>query len=150
MCHPQRLALRRLINLKAPFSPSRNRGWPPGRTTAQRCHGTAGNGCCGSERQKAATALAAFSPSSLPAGQPVAPAIHTPCFAALFFGSSHALGFEKPAQFFQHLRTCSCDRRKALTSSDFRKSLMHESGNPARFQIDRYRCEKAQGVRCLN
>jgi len=126
-----------------------NTRWPPHLTTAQRCHGIAGKGGCGSERQKAATALAALSPFSLPAGQPVAPAIRTSSSAGLFFGSSRARDFEKPGRFSQHLRTCSCDRRKALRTSDFRKSLMHQTGNPARFQAARHRFEKAQGVRCL-
>ena len=36
------------------------------------------------------------------------------------------LGCEEPARFFRDLRACSFDRRKALTSSDFRKSLSRE------------------------
>ena len=84
-----------------------------------------GNGCCGSRRQKIAVALSAFfgfhctpiTPApyrdrgSQGAAKTVAPAVHTPCFAGLSLGSSRARGSEKRGRFFQHLRTCSCDRR---------------------------------------
>jgi hypothetical protein len=84
---------------------------PPG---AQTRPVSAGNGRCGSRRQKAAASRAAFfsfhympatpAPHRVRGGssarKAIAPAVHTLSLSGPFFGSSRARGLEKPGRFF--------------------------------------------------